>query len=140
MLQRCSEAVESLPTARILLLVNYRPEYQHGWGGKTYYTQRRLDPLPPGSTDEILQAYLGDDPSLAPLKRLLITRTDVSTRNGAMKPMLSGSSATLRQGTSHQSAARLKLTTGKPWPWPRHSVCARSRPIATSALAHCMPR
>ena len=24
--------VESLPTARILLLVNYRPEYQHGWG------------------------------------------------------------------------------------------------------------
>ena len=24
--------VESLPTARLLLLVNYRPEYQHGWG------------------------------------------------------------------------------------------------------------
>src|SRR5215208_5932122 len=64
MLQRYSEAVESLPTARILLLVNYRPEYQHGWGGKTSYTQRRLDPLPPGSADEILQAYLGDDPSL----------------------------------------------------------------------------
>ena len=30
--------VDSLPTARIVLLVNYRPEYQHGWGGKTYYT------------------------------------------------------------------------------------------------------
>ena len=29
--------VESLPTARLLLLVNYRPEYQHGWGRKTYY-------------------------------------------------------------------------------------------------------
>ena len=27
--------VESLPTARLLLLVTYRPEYQHGWGGKT---------------------------------------------------------------------------------------------------------
>jgi predicted ATPase len=27
--------VESLPTARLLLLVNYRPEYQHGWGGKS---------------------------------------------------------------------------------------------------------
>ncbi|MBI3326420.1 MAG: AAA family ATPase, partial [Nitrospinae bacterium] len=24
--------VESLPTAQVLLLVNYRPEYQHGWG------------------------------------------------------------------------------------------------------------
>jgi predicted ATPase len=42
--------VESLPTARLLLLVNYRPEYQHGWGSKTYYTQLRLDPLPPWSS------------------------------------------------------------------------------------------
>ena len=40
--------VESLPTAHLLLLVNYRPEYQHGWGSKTSYTQLRLDPLPPG--------------------------------------------------------------------------------------------
>src|SRR3989441_2150363 len=46
--------VESLPTARLLLLVNYRPEYQHGWGSKTYYTQLRLDPLPPASADEFL--------------------------------------------------------------------------------------
>jgi class 3 adenylate cyclase/tetratricopeptide (TPR) repeat protein len=67
--------VESLPTARLLLLVNYRPEYQHGWGSKTYYTQLRLDPLPPTSADEFLQALLGDDPSLAPLKQLLIART-----------------------------------------------------------------
>ncbi len=67
--------VESLPTARLLLLVNYRPEYQHGWGSKTYYRQLRLDPLPPASADEFLQALLGDDPSLAPLKPLLIART-----------------------------------------------------------------
>ena len=44
--------VESLPTVRLLLLVNYRPEYQHGWGSKTYYTQLRLDPLPPGSAED----------------------------------------------------------------------------------------
>ena len=68
--------VESLPTAQLLLLVNYRPEYQHGWGSKTYYTQLRLDPLPPASADEFLQALLGDDPSLAPLKQLLIARTE----------------------------------------------------------------
>jgi class 3 adenylate cyclase/tetratricopeptide (TPR) repeat protein len=68
--------VESLPTVRLLLLVNYRPEYRHGWGSKTYYTQLRLDPLPPGSADELLQVLLGDDPSLAPLKRLLIERTE----------------------------------------------------------------
>jgi class 3 adenylate cyclase len=68
--------VESLPTARILLLVNYRPEYQHSWGGKTYYTQLRLDPLPPVSADELLQALLGDDASLQPLTQLLIARTE----------------------------------------------------------------
>ena len=68
--------VESLPTARLLLLVNYRPEYQHGWGSKTYYTQLRLDPLPPVSADAFLQALLGDDASLAPLTQLLIVRTE----------------------------------------------------------------
>jgi tetratricopeptide (TPR) repeat protein len=68
--------VEGVPTARLLLLVNYRPEYQHGWGSKTYYTQLRLDPLPPASADALLQALLGDDPSLAPLKELLIARTE----------------------------------------------------------------
>jgi class 3 adenylate cyclase/pimeloyl-ACP methyl ester carboxylesterase len=68
--------VESLPTAQMLLLANYRPEYQHGWGSKTYYTQVRLDPLPPTSAEEFLQALLGDDVDLAPLKQLLIERTE----------------------------------------------------------------
>jgi class 3 adenylate cyclase/tetratricopeptide (TPR) repeat protein len=67
--------VDSLPTARLLLLVNYRPEYQHGWGSKTFYTQLRLDPLPPASADALLRALLGNDPSLAPLAPLLIART-----------------------------------------------------------------
>src|SRR4030095_13842333 len=62
--------VDSLPTVRLLLLVNYRPEYQHGWGSKTSYTQLRLDPLPPTSTDELLQALLGGDPTPAPLTPL----------------------------------------------------------------------
>ena len=68
--------VESLPTAHLLLLVNYRPEYQHRWSAKTYYTQVRLDPLAPVSADQLLQALLGEDPSLAPLTHLLITRTE----------------------------------------------------------------
>jgi tetratricopeptide (TPR) repeat protein len=68
--------VDSLPTARILLLVNYRPEYQHTWGSKTYYTQLRLDPLPPTSAQTLLQALLGDDADLAPLKHVLIERTE----------------------------------------------------------------
>jgi class 3 adenylate cyclase/tetratricopeptide (TPR) repeat protein len=68
--------VDSLPAARILLLVNYRPEYQHTWGSKTCYTQLRLDPLPPTSAQTLLQALLGDDAGIAPLERLLIERTE----------------------------------------------------------------
>src|SRR2546427_152236 len=68
--------VESLPTARLLLLINYRPEYHHGWGSKTYYRQLRIDPLPPESADDLLRSLLGSDPSLEPLKRVLIERTE----------------------------------------------------------------
>ncbi len=68
--------VESLPTARLLLLVNYRPEFQHPWGSRTYYAQLRLDPLPPESAEEFLGALLGPDPGLGPLERVLIARTE----------------------------------------------------------------
>ena len=51
--------VDCIATARILLLVNYRPEYHHQWGNKTYYTQLRLDPLGRESADEMLAALLG---------------------------------------------------------------------------------
>jgi class 3 adenylate cyclase len=68
--------IESLPTARILLLVNYRPEYQHSWGSKTYYSQLRLDPLSTAGTDEFLRIVLGEDPDLGPLKKLLVERTE----------------------------------------------------------------
>ena len=54
--------IESLPTARLLLLVNYRPEYQHGWGSKTYYTQLRLDPLPPASAEACPRRPAGAGP------------------------------------------------------------------------------
>jgi class 3 adenylate cyclase len=67
---------ESLPTTRILVLVNYRPEYQHTWGRKTYYIQLRIDPLPAQNADELLHALLGPDPGLDPLRRLLIQRTE----------------------------------------------------------------
>jgi class 3 adenylate cyclase/tetratricopeptide (TPR) repeat protein len=74
--------VDSLPTARLLLLVNYRPEYQHGWGSKTYYTQLRLDPLPPASAEAVLDVLLGDGGGaqqagpLQALKQLLSERTE----------------------------------------------------------------
>jgi class 3 adenylate cyclase/tetratricopeptide (TPR) repeat protein len=68
--------VDSIANARILLLVNYRPEYSHSWGSKTYYTQLRLDPLGKESADEMLGALLGDGQELAALKRVIVERTE----------------------------------------------------------------
>jgi len=66
---------DSIGTARILLPVNYRPEYSHQWGSKTYYTQLRLDPLGKEGADEMLTSLFGDGPEVRPLKRLIIERT-----------------------------------------------------------------
>jgi len=94
--------VDGIATARILLLVNYRPEYHHQWGSKTYYSQLRLDPLGKESAQELLTALMGDEESTLPLKRLIIERTEgnpffmeemvqslveqgVLARNGAVK-------------------------------------------------------
>ena len=67
---------DSIATSRILLLVNYRPEYRHEWSGKTYYTQLRLDPLAKENAAEMLQSILGDGAQLDPLKRLIIEKTE----------------------------------------------------------------
>ena len=67
---------DSIGTAKLLVLVNYRPEYRHEWGNKTYYTQLRLDPLGRESAEEMLAALLGDGTDLLPLKRLIIERTE----------------------------------------------------------------
>ena len=107
--------VESLPTAYLLLLVNYRPEYQHGWGSKTYYTQLRLDPLLPVSAEEFSPALLGDAPSLAPLTRLLRERTggnpfflEESVRTLVEAGVLLGERRSLSPGAAprHRSSCR----------------------------------
>lgn len=73
---------ESVATARILLLVNYRPEYQHGWGSKTYYTQVRLDPLGQTEAEELLTVLLEEKAgtprtaSLQHLQQLILAKTE----------------------------------------------------------------
>src|SRR5713226_8612205 len=56
---------EGIANAPVLMLINYRPEYSHAWGSKTYYTQLRLDPLGKESADEMLSALLGASPAPA---------------------------------------------------------------------------
>ena len=50
--------------------MNYRPEYQHSWGNKTYYTQLRLDPLGKEEAEDLLTALLGGGTGLNSSKQL----------------------------------------------------------------------
>ena len=67
---------ESVASANLLLLVNYRPEYRHVWGHKTYYTQLRLAPLGKDEAVELLTFLLGNDTSLTALKPLILEKTE----------------------------------------------------------------
>src|SRR5438477_3823707 len=70
------ELVDGLGSARLLLLVNYRPDYRHAWESKRHYTEIRIDPLASTNIEELLRALLGAAPGLDELKRLLIERTE----------------------------------------------------------------
>jgi predicted ATPase len=96
---------DSIGTAKILLLVNYRPEYMHQWGSKTYYTQLRLDSLGKESADEMLLALLGDGRDLEPLKRLIIEKTE-----GNPFFMEETVQALLDEGALVREGAMVKLT------------------------------
>ena len=70
------ELVESLSAARLLLLVNYRPEYQHAWATRTNYGRVLLKPLPAESAEQLLTALLGSNAALEQLTHMLIARTE----------------------------------------------------------------
>jgi class 3 adenylate cyclase/tetratricopeptide (TPR) repeat protein len=67
--------VESVPTAAIVVLVTYRPEYQHGWASKSHYTQLLLGALPPASASALVRGVLAEQPGVDELARLLVERT-----------------------------------------------------------------
>jgi class 3 adenylate cyclase/tetratricopeptide (TPR) repeat protein len=67
---------DSIGTTPILMMVNYRPEYEHHWGNKTYYIQLRLDPLGTQNAAEMLSELLGDTDELQSVKDLVIARTE----------------------------------------------------------------
>jgi DNA-binding winged helix-turn-helix (wHTH) protein/tetratricopeptide (TPR) repeat protein len=66
--------IGGIGSSQLLLLVTYRLEYQHAWSSKTFYSQLRLDPLRASSAAQLLEALLGDEPELAPLKKRLVRR------------------------------------------------------------------
>jgi class 3 adenylate cyclase/predicted ATPase len=84
---------ESLASARIMMLVNYRPEYQHRWADKPNYTELRLEPLGLAGANLMLDGLLdggvettapaasngasrANRATVAELKRFIIDKTD----------------------------------------------------------------
>jgi predicted ATPase len=95
--------VESLATCRILLLVNYRPEYRHGWGSRAHYSQLRIDPLAATSAEELLSSLLGEASELGELRQRLLLASEgnplfleESVRNLADAGVLAGARGAYR--------------------------------------------
>ena len=68
--------VDGVASTQILLLFNYRPEYNDRWVGRANYTHIRIDPLPPDNGEEMLDDLLGASAELKPLRKLLMERTE----------------------------------------------------------------
>jgi class 3 adenylate cyclase len=123
------DLINSVPTAALVLAVNYRPEYRHGWGGKTCYRQLRIDPLPVAGAEELLNALIGNDASVAPLKRLLIERTEgnplfleESVRALVETQDLVGEAGAYRLG---RAAGAIQVPPMVQRSWPRASIGCR---------------
>ncbi len=68
--------LEPVLSARIMLLVDYRPEFEPDWRSRPGFTEVPLPPLEPASAEELLLTLLGPDRALGPLRKLLIERSN----------------------------------------------------------------
>ncbi|MBN3779007.1 AAA family ATPase [Burkholderia sp. Ac-20345] len=71
-----AQLIEHVPDTRILLLVNYRPEYRPVRDAGAHCSRLRLEPLGPAEAQGLLAALLGDDPTLVPLRQLILEKTE----------------------------------------------------------------
>ena len=67
--------VETLPPF-VMVACTYRPEHADHWTGYPGFTPVRVGALEAPATDLLLDALLGTDPALAPLKRLVAERAN----------------------------------------------------------------
>src|SRR5262249_28513511 len=68
--------IAMLPRSHLLLLMNYRPEFQHHWRGREGFTEIYLDPLAPSDARALLQALAGEDRWFVEIQDQLIARSN----------------------------------------------------------------
>jgi class 3 adenylate cyclase len=79
-----NELVVGAREARLLILVSYRPEYRDPWIGWPGHHQLRLEPLPSESVSQLLEALIGQDAELGPLKNFILGRAG-ATRSSSRR-------------------------------------------------------
>lgn len=93
--------VDQLGSTRLMLLVSYRPEYSNSWSAKTCYTQLKIGPLRKDASEQILSSVLGNDKSIVPLARMIITKTEGNPLfiEEIARSLLDEGSVVIEQGT-----------------------------------------
>jgi class 3 adenylate cyclase/tetratricopeptide (TPR) repeat protein len=66
--------IESIGTTRLFVLLTCRPEYEHKWGGKPFFTANYLDPLEAHAADQLVQGLVGG--AHDELRALIVERTE----------------------------------------------------------------
>jgi len=70
-----AQIVEAVSATRTLLLVNFRPEYQAGWTGRSWVLQLPMAPLGADALAELVRDLVGSGPSVADLPTLVGARS-----------------------------------------------------------------
>lgn len=68
--------MDGIGAVPLLIIVTYRPEFQHYWARYSYYSLVQLGPLEHGASDRLLRGLLGDTADLNPLRGRIIEQTD----------------------------------------------------------------
>lgn len=68
------QIIGGLPTAPVMLVLLYRPEYSHPWTSKTCYSQIRVDEMSPEVSEALVHAILKDGKPAPSLTQLILNR------------------------------------------------------------------
>ena len=67
--------IQWISNTRILLLLLYRPEYNHSWGSKSFYKQIGIEPLSEDESKQFIRSLLNDCEIPQPIEQFIIGRT-----------------------------------------------------------------
>lgn len=67
---------EEIENHRLLIILTFRPEYEHKWAGKSYYGAIQIEALDGPAAERLVRTMLGNDKTNEQLCDLIVRRTD----------------------------------------------------------------